>query len=79
MEIKGPPKATLNRRAQSYADFHYAVKAVLDPSSSQIEKRRQQTADIKDDLDFNDWYDTLQHDLLEASHCDYKYSLTVNC
>ena len=71
-KIKEPPKATLNRRAQSYADFHYAVKAVLEPGGSPIEKGKQETTDIKDDVDFDDWYDTLQHDLLEASHSEYK-------
>ena len=71
-EIKGSPKAILSRRAQSYADFHYAVKAVLDPSSISTGKGKHEKADIKDDLDFSEWYDTLEHDLLEASHSDYK-------
>lgn len=28
---------------------------------------------IKDDLDFTDWYNGLENDLLEASHEEYTY------
>ncbi|KAI4183792.1 MAG: hypothetical protein L6R41_005190 [Letrouitia leprolyta] len=68
----GPPKATLSRRAQSYTDFHYAAKSVLrkDVSPKQ-EKAAENVQLMKDDLDFADWYNGLENDLLEASHDEY--------
>ena len=74
VQLNAPPKATLSRRAQSYSDFHYAITALLGGETSKaqsdlipIEK------DIKSDLDFSDWYDGLEDELLEASHEEYKY------
>ncbi|KAL9045711.1 MAG: hypothetical protein Q9206_007244, partial [Seirophora lacunosa] len=68
----GPPKATLSRRAQSYTDFHHAARKVLEKESN-IERKKQTRAHetIKDDLDFADWYGTLEADLLDASHREY--------
>ena len=72
----GPPKATLSRRAQSYTDFHYAVRAVLDPNSKAGGKvAGKRLNDVKDDISFGDWYDSLESGLLEASHDEYKYDL----
>ncbi|KAL8915816.1 MAG: hypothetical protein Q9172_006641 [Xanthocarpia lactea] len=68
----GPPKATLSRRAQSYSDFHYAAKAVLDRDVSLGKgKGTGSYPGIKDDLEFADWYDDLENDLLDASHEEY--------
>ncbi|KAL8858418.1 MAG: hypothetical protein Q9178_005099 [Gyalolechia marmorata] len=68
----GPPKATLSRRAQSYSDFHYAAKAVLDRNLSPRKgKGTGSYRAIKDDLEFADWYDDLENDLLDASHEEY--------
>ena len=63
---KGPPKATVARRAQSYTDFHYAAKAVLKGNG-----KREEDKGIQNELDFADWYETLENDLLEASHDPY--------
>jgi len=73
-EIKSPPKATLSRRAQSYSDFHYAVRAVLEPDGAAQGKGKKETegVKVKTDLDFGDWYQGLEEELLEASHSDYK-------
>ncbi|KAL2039427.1 hypothetical protein N7G274_007699 [Stereocaulon virgatum] len=73
----GPPEATLKRRAQSYSDFHDAVKAVLGKDSVGEEKERSQGSakaefeGIKSELDFADWYDGLEHELLSSGHDDY--------
>ncbi|KAL8771704.1 MAG: hypothetical protein Q9209_002895 [Squamulea sp. 1 TL-2023] len=68
----GPPKATLNKRAQSYSDFHDAVKAVLDKDRNLKEETENGSyKDIRDDLEFADWYDDLENDLLDASHEEY--------
>ena len=71
----GPPKATLTRRSQSYSDFHDAVRAVLGNGVAKAESRKQSKCeeDIKNDIDFVDWYHDVEHDLLDASHDEYKY------
>ncbi|KAL9633432.1 MAG: hypothetical protein Q9204_003401 [Flavoplaca sp. TL-2023a] len=67
-----PPKATLTRRAQSYSDFHDAAKAILDTEKSpRREKGNGEYQSIKDDLEFMNWYDELENDLLDASHEQY--------
>lgn len=71
--VDDPPKATLSRRAQSYTDFHYAARAVLGPKPSLKDDDHQKYGEaIKNDLDFNDWYQGLENGLLEASHDQYK-------
>ncbi len=71
----GPPKASLTRRSQSYSDFHDAVKATLGLGTGSSEKRHSQlgeSMEITTELDFVDWYHNLEHDLLDASHEEYK-------
>ena len=76
-EANGPPEATLIRRAQSYSDFHDAVKAVLGKDAAGKEKEKDKGAakledvGIKSELDFADWYHDLEHELLDSSHDDY--------
>jgi hypothetical protein len=68
-----PPKATPARRAQSYTDFHYAVKAVLGKGSHRKPKVDERQKDVIDnDLDFADWYDGMERDLLEANQDVYQ-------
>ena len=70
----GPPKASVARRSQSYSDFHYAVKAVLGQEDKQVRQGSTQLKDetnIKNELDFADWYHDLEHGLLDASHDEY--------
>ena len=65
------------RRAQSYSDFHDAVKAVLGKDSASKEKTKDkdkpklEDTGIKSELDFADWYYELELDLLNSSHDDY--------
>ncbi|KAL9577266.1 MAG: hypothetical protein Q9203_007527, partial [Teloschistes exilis] len=67
-----PPKATVNRRAQSYSDFHHAVTSIFGADSIREDERKDKDAgNIKDDLDFADWYDGIEDDLLDASHDEY--------
>ncbi len=78
-EVAGPPQATLSRRAQSYSDFHDVVKAVLGhdvvskgTSKDTIkENEKIKEEEITSELDFADWYNGLEHKLLESSHDDY--------
>lgn len=77
--INGPPEATISRRAQSYSDFHDAVKAVLDQDVASKEAATElsrdndgsKEKDITSELDFVGWYNGLEHELLDSSHDDY--------
>ena len=88
----GPPKATLERRAQSYTDFHHAVTAVLgkderpwrrnSTNRSRMDEGEIHTNlehDVHDDLDFADLYNDLEPSLLASSHDEYTYVLTFVC
>ena len=82
-----PPKATLIRRAQSYSDFHDAVKAVLGEDAITQDKvltRKQRRAkelddkipnldesSIKNELDFVEWYNDLENELLDSTQDEY--------
>ena len=76
-ECNEPPEATLIRRAQSYSDFHDAVKAVLGQDASVLEREKSrghekyEVSVIKSELDFADWYNGLEEGLLDSSHNDY--------
>ena len=78
-EGNAPPEATLIRRAQSYSDFHDAVKAVLGHDASFQEKEKSgghenyEDVVIKSELDFADWYNDLEQELLDSSHNDYTW------
>lgn len=82
-ESKAPPKVTLKRRAQSYSDFHDAVKAVLgkdvegENQGGERVKAENQTelkpddTNLQSELDFAAWYDELEQELLDPSQDDY--------
>ena len=67
------------RRAQSYSDFHDAVKAVLgqDAISERITRDISENdgaieeKDITSELGFAEWYNGLENELLDSSHDDY--------
>lgn len=81
----GPPKATLERRAQSYSDFHDTVKAVLSPANGRKTESAQKWSqslkedkgtkpketEIQSELDFTGWYNELERGLLDSSHDEY--------
>ncbi|MCJ1471705.1 Golgi transport complex subunit 3 [Lambiella insularis] len=72
-EIKGPPEAVLSRRAQSYADFHYAVRAIFkpDPGLGDKQKEEKRAEEIEDSVDFDKWYESIEADLHDSSHLEY--------
>jgi hypothetical protein len=72
--VTGPPEATLSRRSQSYSDFHDAVQTVLGVSVVKAKAPTQQESsqEIRTELDFLDWYNGLEHGLLDASHEEYR-------
>ena len=76
----------MRRRAQSYTDFHYAARAVLrrqrrtDTAGSNSTKTTEDLEplvtrehDIRTDLDFSEWFQSFEDDLLESSHNQYTY------
>lgn len=85
--LPSPPQATLKKRAQSYTDFHYAVRAVLGKGQKGIERRKSVSRlgdkkqsslaedGIETDLDFADWYNTIEQSLLDSSHDEFTYVL----
>ena len=76
LDNKGPPTATLSRRAQSYTDFHHAARAVLlSDSQSHEQGGHGHDKEIKNDLDFSRWYQDVEQSLLEASHDHAQYAL----
>lgn len=63
------------KRSQSYSDFHDAVKAVLDQNARRTRRGSdivEKNADIESELDFFDWHNDLEHDLLDSSDEEYK-------
>ena len=78
-QVAGPPEATLSRRAQSYSDFHDAVKAVLGQGvaskgcgkETSKDDKKIAESDITSELDFATWYNGLEHELLDSSHDEY--------
>lgn len=67
-ESIGPPIATLTRRAQSYNDFHHVARAFLQKEN----QTRKDTEHVKDELQFADWYGSVEDELLEAAHDEFK-------
>ena len=88
-KLPSPPQATLKKRAQSYTDFHYAVRAVLGKEQKGVERSksvsrlsdRNQRSLVEDvvetDLDFADWYNTIEQSLLDSSHDEFTYVLGI--
>lgn len=69
---KGPPKATISRRAQSYSDFHDAVRAILGRDATPTKDTQHGEGNkLETELDFVDWYHNLEHGLLDASQDEY--------
>lgn len=85
-EPHGPPEASLSRRAQSYTDFGHAARAVFDQKKVPLQKkapsaaldvdvRSSKVSEIASDVDFEEWYQNLEHELLESSHDRYTYAI----
>lgn len=72
---KGPPKATLARRAKSYSDFYDVVRAHIKKERHEAlkEERKKSREQLRSEADFERWYSDVGQDLLEASHEEYRY------
>jgi hypothetical protein len=72
---KGPPAATIARRAKSYSNFYDVVRAQL-KQEYKLEKeqeRKQSKLLISTDVEFGSWYASIKGDLMNASHEEYQY------
>ena len=79
---KGPPEATVARRAKSYSDFYEVVRAHIKKERQQYldnekEKKRQTREKLQDEVDFERWYSGISQDLLEAGHEEYRLVTTL--
>ncbi len=69
-KLNGPPPATIARRAKSYSDFYTVVRAHL--SKEKALERKKSHTDISNELEFAEWYGSVNEELLEASHDEYR-------
>ncbi|KAJ4290845.1 Golgi transport complex subunit 3 [Kalmusia sp. IMI 367209] len=65
-----PPPATVARRAKSYSDFYDVVRAHL-KKEKELERKKSRD-NIANDLEFAEWYNGVNEELLDASHEEYK-------
>jgi len=78
--FKGPPKATLARRAKSYSDFYEVAMEYLKREAEQSNpKDALETFDSKaDKIPFGLHFEELEDRLLDASQEEYQYvSITI--
>ena len=75
--LKGPPKATLARRAKSYSDFYEAAVDYLGKVTGK--EKPKGVFEILDDrgpeTSFGIRYEEFENDLLDASQEEYQYHL----
>lgn len=71
--LKGPPKATLVKRAKSYSDF-YEVTIQYSSNESKVEKPQDPFGPIlgSGQASFESKYEDLEEDLLDESHENYQ-------
>lgn len=72
-----PPQATVARRVRSYSDLYDALTTHLAQQLPGESKVTSIVKAINTDLDFENWYHGLEEELLEASHDDYQYAVTL--
>jgi hypothetical protein len=72
--IKGPPRATLARRAKSYSDFYEAAIGYFGKEAG-----KENPKDVlevfengKSEISFEGGYEKYENDLLDASHEEYQ-------
>ena len=59
------------RRAKSYSDFYSVVRAHLKKEKA-LEKKKSKE-DITTEVELAEWYGTVNDELLEVSHEEYRY------
>ncbi len=69
---RGPPVATVARRAKSYSDFYEVVRAHIKKDSSKEKITIDGASSINNELEFGNWYHPIEDELLEASQEEYQ-------
>lgn len=70
--LKGPPEATLVRRAKSYSDFYDVAMSYLQ-NDSKIEKKNDVFNEKSGKSTVEDPFEELENDLLDESHKEFQY------
>jgi conserved oligomeric Golgi complex subunit 3 len=72
--IKGPPKATLVRRAKSYSDFYEAAIGYFGKKAGK--EKPKDALEVfengKSEISLEGRYEEYENDLLDASHEEYQ-------
>jgi conserved oligomeric Golgi complex subunit 3 len=74
---KGPPKATVTKRAKSHSDFYEVVRAHIKKErqrhlENDKKKKKVSREQLQNEVDFERWYSGVGNDLLEAGHEEYR-------
>ena len=77
--LKGPPKATLARRAKSYSDFYEVAIGYLgkEVRGENLVHAVQDLKNTENDVPFKSRYEDFEDDLLNASQDEYQYVMSV--
>lgn len=63
------------RRAKSYSDFYTVVRAHIKKERA-LEKKKSRE-NLGTELEFAEWYGSVNDELLEASHEEFRYVLRI--
>jgi hypothetical protein len=76
--LKGPPMATLARRAKSYSDFYEVAMGYLgkELKGGNLTDVVEGLENRKDDVPFQSRYEDFEDDLLDASQDEYQYVIS---
>lgn len=73
---KGPPKATLARRAKSYSDFYHVARDYIGREAAKKEEDLRDHLEVDQrrstNLNFENSYDDFEDGLLDASQEEYQ-------
>ncbi|KAI9798598.1 MAG: Golgi transport complex subunit 3 [Piccolia ochrophora] len=73
-EPQGPPTATLTRRANSYSDFYdVAIRQLRKDAAQEAEHKLSNGESIHTELDFREWFDGIEAELLETHRDTYHH------
>lgn len=75
--LRGPPKATLARRAKSYSNFYDVATEYLS-KDAKVQKPRDKLEPVIKSKSFLDNFEDFEDDLLDESHEEYQYVLRLN-
>ncbi|KAI9799021.1 MAG: hypothetical protein M1825_004917 [Sarcosagium campestre] len=69
--MQGPPTATIVQRAKSYSDLDEAASHHLGDIEPDEGYTSHVGKEVKTELDFRKWYESIEGDIIEASHDEF--------